>query len=681
MPWWRACQGLLRWMLGISLRGERDIPPGPLLVVANRVSVLDTLALALVLPGRPWLAPSAPNTGGWPLRHLPFEPNPAAQRRLLSRYMEEGRRLVMFPEAFPSPDGWPGPVSPLAALAALESDTPLLPVWIERIGRWGWPWLRLTLLPTRRLAPLAATEAPPTEQARQRLEALMRELAWAGMPVVLTLDTALRHAARRHGWGRGILEHPRLGMLDYRRLFREVERWRRRLATRGERQVGILLGEGSDSLILMLALQGLGRVPVLLDPRLDAQSLLACCQTVKLGLVYTRREQRQPSRLIQQLSLLGSQPRVLFLEDLESADAPPAPTGPVGPHGPALVIFSRPAGEPFRALRFSHRNLLDGVARLRAMLTPTTADTVLCLLPNTHPLGLLAGRLLPILHGARSAAAEPGLSTEQLPGTVHRVGATVLVTTGNALEPCYRVASARQLASLRQVWIPAGTLGREARQRWAERVGCRPVEFHVPATFGAVVAVDLPQSYRPPGESSPLPGLDYRLEATDRQARGELLWVRAGHLADALATADRPGQWRTAAAPGWWCSGDLLLISAEGSWRFRGRFTRHTRVGNECVSLASLEQLLYHHWPGERHLVLELENDGQTGLTVLTTCQQLSHTALGALLQAEGFSERWLPDRVIVVGDWPLAASGQSNQLALRQLAQTLIGVGSRTLH
>jgi len=678
-PWRGACRRLLRGLLGIALRGQEPASTGSsLLIVANRVSSVDALALALALPRRLWFLPPVQGYCRWPLRRLPVQATSAGQPGLPPCQPEAGGWVVVFPEAQTTADGWPGSVSPVAALLASQTGGEVLPVWIERGGHW--PWLRLTLLPVRRWASSPCSgEADTRDQARRQLETWLREMVCAGLPVELTLEAALRRAARQHGARRVILQHPRLGALSYRRLFREVTGWCRRLAGQPEQQVGLLLGDGGTGLILILALQRLGRVPVLLDPRLDAQSLLACCRTVRLGLVYTRRSQ---VRLVQQLAQLEAGFRVVFLEDLETTPgASAAERARVGHGDPALVLFSRPAGEPHRALRFSHRNLLVGVAQLRAMLTPVGAATVLCLLPNTHPLGLLAGRLLPLLHGMCSADGAPGLTAEQLPGAVSASRARFLITTGNALEPCYRAALPGQLASLRQVWIPAATLTRESRGRWLERVGGRVLEFHVPATLAAVVAVDLPHAYRPPGESHPLPGLVYRLESAPEDRRGQLLRVRADHLAGALATADQPGLWRGVDPGGWWYTGDLLSITAEGSWRFRGRLTRHARVGNEWVSLATLEQLLYHHWPGERHLVLELEAQGETALTVLTTCQQLGHPALGRLLQAEGLSERWLPARVIVVGDWPLAASGESNQLMLRRLAETLIGGEPHTLH
>lgn len=679
--WWSdGYRGLFRHALGISRRGQRPTADGPLLIVANHVSPLDALALALTLPWRLWFVPPLTGFRGWPLRCLGREYPQGEQLDQLRHHLLEGRRLAVFPEGIPSADGWPGGVSSsVAALAALYTDTPVLPVWIEHSP--GWPWLRLTLLPIRRLPPLdRGAEARPLEQTRQRLETLLRDLIFAAMPTDTTLLAALRGAARRHGQRRAILQQYPQTPLTYRQLLQQVDFWCRRLTSQPGRQVGLLLQNGTLGLILILALQRLGRVPVLLDPRLDSRSLLACCDTVHLGLILTLREQHPRGRLDQHREHLGRQLQVVHLEDLKDTSPPlrrPRYPG-IQADDPALVVFSRPAGEPSRALRFSHRNLLTGIAQLRALLTPTPGSTILCLLPNTHPLGLLAGRLLPLLHGLCSVEGTPGMSVEQLPTAVQRSGARVLITTGNALEPCYRAATARQLASLREVWIPAGTLAREARQRWLERVGCRPLEFHVPATLGAVVAVEHPQGYRPPGESYPLPGLRHRLEAATGGGRGELLWVQAPHLADALAVADQPGLWRGNDAHGWWYTGDLVSVGTGGGWRFQGRLTRHTRVGNEWVSLATLEQLLYQHWPGERHLVLELD---EGGLTVLTTCQALGHATLGPLLQSEGLSEHWLPTRVIVVGDWPLAASGEPNQLALRQLAETLIGLAPRTLH
>lgn len=524
-------------------------------------------------------------------------------------------------------------------------------------------WLRCLFVSYQRLR-----NRPPWEDAPQCQQ----------IPHHVALLPALQGAALRHGWQRRVLDQADGNPLSYAQLFRQVRRWSRRLAGHEGEYLGILTLDSTHSLVLMLAVQRLGKIPVLLDPRLDGGSLLACCQTVPLTQIYASRQSLYQTR--HTLEWLRERIPVIFLEDLSGAQRLPLRRPPVTADHPALMTFGRPPGEPCKALRFSHRQLLQGVTSLHQILPLAHIDTILCLLPNTHPLGLLAGRLLPLLLGLRSASGGVGLTAEQLPARIQQTAAQVLITNGNALEPCQRAARPGQLRSLRQVWVPAGTLGREVRQRWVERVSCRPVEFHAPPALGAIIALEPPEAYRAAGLSVLLPGTQQQL-ANQASQGPSALWVRGPHLAEAVASIDRPGHWRTRSPQDWWYTGDLVSIDGDGLWRFHGRLTRHTRVGKRWISLATLEQLLYQHWPNERHLVLELGGQQQGMLTLLTTSQQLSHSGLMRLLRAEGLDECWLPSRVIVVGDWPLAATGEPNQLALRQLAEALVGLDAHTVH
>jgi 1-acyl-sn-glycerol-3-phosphate acyltransferase len=140
-------RALTRW----QVKGKQNVPKkGPLIVVANHLSMADPPVLSASLPrhivfmakeelfGRHLLAPLVRSFGAIRVRKN------LADRRALTQarqVLSWGVALGMFPEGSRSPDHRLQPAYPGAALLALNTSAPVLPVAItgtEKIKGMGW---------------------------------------------------------------------------------------------------------------------------------------------------------------------------------------------------------------------------------------------------------------------------------------------------------------------------------------------------------------------------------------------------------------------------------------------------------------------------------------------------------------------------------------------------------------
>ncbi len=140
--WYRFVKLMLglyfRWQFGLRVEGQEHEPAtGPVLVVSNHVSALDPpmVGVALRRQSRYMAKQELMDTPvlGFFLRTIgvfPVRRGEADRRsiRMALEALERGGVLVMFPEGTRSPDGRLQTAEPGAAMLALRTGAPVLPV-------------------------------------------------------------------------------------------------------------------------------------------------------------------------------------------------------------------------------------------------------------------------------------------------------------------------------------------------------------------------------------------------------------------------------------------------------------------------------------------------------------------------------------------------------------------------
>lgn len=144
-PFWLAFRLWFQIYMGVRVTGAEHVPRrGAVLLCGNHRSVWDPMLVGALVLRRSWyiakdelfryplLAPILRLVGAYPVRRH------AADRAALKRSLEvlgAGGSLVLFPEGTRSKSGRLGPVEPGAALLALRTGAPVVPVGIR--GAYG----------------------------------------------------------------------------------------------------------------------------------------------------------------------------------------------------------------------------------------------------------------------------------------------------------------------------------------------------------------------------------------------------------------------------------------------------------------------------------------------------------------------------------------------------------------
>jgi long-chain acyl-CoA synthetase len=303
--------------------------------------------------------------------------------------------------------------------------------------------------------------------------------------------------------------------------------------------------------------------------------------------------------------LLRAEERAEILADLEPAlvldDVAPGSaewTTREAPPGPALVLYTsgssgRPKGAllSHAAVAFAERSWAGPV------MTLTPDDVVLAALPLSHSFGLNGALLAPLLTGAAVRLVER-FSAETAAEILTREPITVLPGVATMFRRLLDLSGFAGGARLRLALSGAAPLPWELAQEWRARTGVRLVrgygstEMFRPVSYLAADTADIPDA-----AGRAVPGVQLRVVDDDGHALaagavGELQ-IRSPAAMDGYLGA--PDETRAVLRDGWFTTGDLASIDAEGWVRITGRKRERILRAGYSVFPAEVEAVLLAH--------------------------------------------------------------------------------------
>ncbi len=694
-------RGLQHW----SAAGKRT------LIVANHVSLLDELLLYAFLPDAPVFTLPLGTTRGWVVRRLlryftclEFDTHSAVALKAMVRLLREDRRLLMFPEARMTTTGTPMKVYDGPGMIADHADATILPIALSglqhfRLNALGglitrrWlPQVTITLLPPRKLSlSEQLIGAPRRNAATAGIAAIMREVAYNAVYEHETLFAALVRAATVHGNASPILEDSTGAALSYRQLLTRAFALGALIAARAphEKRLGVLLPSTAAGVVTLFACLARGYQVAMLNFTGGQRGLVTALETGGLKLVLTSRAFVEAAALGPEIEAIANRAEVIYLEDartaltsrikLTAALCARLPhlaqrwygRGATADDAAVILFTSGSEGIP-KGVVLSHANLLANYAQIQQLIDLTQRDRVLNVLPIFHAFGLQGGVLLPLLKGTPSFQYPSPLHYRIIPELCYERNVTCLFGTTTFLRGYARHAHRYDFHRMRYVIAGAEKLTDDTRDLWFERFGIRLFEGYGATEAGPVIAVNYPLASRQGTVGQLLTGMSYYLEPVDGiRDGGELVVhgpnVMLGYLFHG-SDGDIIKPWTDRAGAGWYETGDIVDVDAEGYIRIQGRAKRFAKLGGEMVSLAAVEELAASVWPDARHAAVAVP-DARKGeqIMLFTSVADAERAALVTAARNIAASELLIPRQVVYLEEIPLLGSGKVDYPALKE--------------
>jgi acyl-[acyl-carrier-protein]-phospholipid O-acyltransferase / long-chain-fatty-acid--[acyl-carrier-protein] ligase len=489
--------------------------------------------------------------------------------------------------------------------------------------------------------------------------------------------------------GQVVLEDATLQRLTYRKLMvgAEVLAEALRSTVSGSERVGLLLPNVNATPMVILALWRLGKVPAMLNFSSGTPTMLACTELAGLKHVVTSRTFLERARLNVD-AFVKAGINVIYLEDVRAGISgfrklftllrhvfhlPSSILHPSSASSAAVIVFTSGSEGMPKGVELTHGNILANIRQMLAVTDFTDRDRLFNCLPLFHSFGLTVGTFVPLVRGLYVFLYPSPLHYRMVPAVLYDRDCTVFISTNTFLNGYARKAHPYDFRSLRYLFAAAEKLQEATALTWSQKYGVRILEGYGATECSPCVSLNTPLEPRYGSVGRLLPGMEYKLEKVEGVDEGGRLFVRGPNVMKGYLNVDANAKFL--ALDGWYDTGDIVSVDAEGYLHVRGRMKRFAKVSGEMVSLSAVEDALAGAFPqyGLRCQVAIItrpdEGKGEV-LIAVTNDPKLTMDEIRSAIQSKGLTNLSVPREIKTVKEIPKLGTGKVDHRGLQTLME-----------
>ncbi len=703
---------LIRRLYKIRFQGLENLPrEGGAMLICNHTAYADALLLQAatqrpvrfvmsrdVLKTWKWAYPFFKLTDCIPI-HTSDGPRALAKSLQEARKtMEAGAIVAIFPEGELTKNGSLMKFNRGFEKIAKKSNCPIIPAHIGNIWgsifsfKDGSPGLRRPEQFPRPVTVRFGKALPadtPADEARRIIAELGAEHATekSQRPGQTLTHKFLKQTRRR--WFRPIASDTLGNKATYGKLLIGTVALANRLKPqiKNQKNVGIYLPTSLGGVAANLAVTLSGKTVVNLNWTASNDAIQTAVKQTRLKYVITSR------RFLQKIEQPDLPVRWLYLEDLLKnlghierfrairAALFASPKHLAGGQNPqpsdtAAIIFSSGTTGMPKGIMLSHANLLSNVDAVQSVQPFSKKDSICATLPLFHAFGYMALLWWPLLKGTRVAYHPNPLQIGRVIRLIKEEKQTALLTTPTFLQSYMRKASKEDFQTLETIITGGEKLRPELADRFEEKFGVRPMEGYGCTELSPVALLSVKNGHRNGSAGLPLPGIAVRIvdpETRETRPDGEegLMLVKGpnvmrGYLNQLEETAE-------ALRDGWYNTGDIARMDAQGFVFLTGRLSRFSKIAGEMISHGAVEEALQNATGSDESCVAVVSKTCEVKgeqLAVCYTDQAGDPKLLISKLRKLDLPNLWIPcaANFIRIPELPILGTGKLDLCAVQKI-------------
>ena len=343
-----------------------------------------------------------------------------------------------------------------------------------------------------------------------------------------------------------------------------------------------------------------------------------------------------------------------------------------------LIYTSGTTGEP-KGVMHTANTVMANIIPYAQRLKLDANDIVLMASPMAHQTGFMYGLMMPIMLQESAVLLDMWEPLKAI-DLIRAEGCTfTMASTPFLTDLAKNVAESGQAVPTLRTFLCAGApipgpLVEQARAV----LGTKIVSAWGMTENGAVTLIELddPDERAFTTDGSPLPGVELKVVDDEGHALppgqpGKLLVRACSNFGGYLK---RP-QWNGTDAEGWFDTGDLARLDAQGYVRITGRSKDVIIRGGENIPVVEIEALLYRH-PAIAMAAIVAYPDERLGeracaVVVPKPGQSMDLPQLVAYLKEQKIAVQYIPERLEVRESMPSTPSGKIQKFKLREELRT----------
>ncbi|MBM3592321.1 MAG: AMP-binding protein [Alphaproteobacteria bacterium] len=362
--------------------------------------------------------------------------------------------------------------------------------------------------------------------------------------------------------------------------------------------------------------------------------------------------------------------------------APATPFAPAGGPGPDEVIqllyTSGTTGEP-KGVMHSSNTMLSNLEYFAKRLGLGVDDVIHMPSPLAHQLGFMYGIVLPIMLGG-TAILQDVFSAPEMARQIRDEGASFTMGATPFLNDLTEhVASSGQGTPSLRVFVSAGApIPRALVAKARQTLGAAVISAWGMSENGAVTTTKLDdgEEKATTTDGCTLPGIELRIVDAEgaRVPTGQDGQLQVRGCSNFIGYLKRP-ELNPNDPEGWFDTGDLAHMDADGYIRIAGRSKDIIIRGGENIPVVEVEGLLFRH-PAVAEVAIVGFPDARLGeracaFVRLRDGASLTLLEATAYLETQRMARQYMPERLEILPELPRTPSGKIQKFKLRDIART----------